>query len=165
MIVCSMVAMYAISYLNSASTADILWSETRFYMNLMMGSAMAVIMLQFMKHMYSDKKLNAAIYISSGFVFILSLALVRSQATVQDVAYMRGMIPHHSIAILTSENAQIRDRRVHKLAEQIAETQRREIYEMNWLIDDIKKNGIAASDEEADKRTPPAHSLSPNFVQ
>lgn len=165
MIFVSMMAMYAISYLNSASTADVLWSETRFYMNLMMGATMAVIMLGFMQHMFPNKNRNAAIYISSGFVFILALALVRSQATVQDVAYMRGMIPHHSIAILTSENAEIRDQRVRKLADQIAATQRREIYEMNWLIEDIRANGIAATDEEAEKRTPPAYSLSQNFVQ
>jgi len=48
------------------------------------------------------------------------------------------MIPHHSIAILTSERARIKDPRVRKLADGIIEAQRREIEEMKTLIDDLQ---------------------------
>lgn len=72
-------------------------------------------------------------------VFALALWLVRSQATVEDVSWMKAMIPHHSIAILTSERAHISDPRVRKLADGIIEAQRKEIAEMKALINDLKK--------------------------
>jgi hypothetical protein len=74
MIIFSMLAMYAISYLNCDKVTDFRWSETRLYMNLMMGSAMAVIMLTFMKGMYRNKKLNGAIYGISGIIFVVSFS-------------------------------------------------------------------------------------------
>ncbi len=57
---------------------------------------------------------------------------------VGDVAWMKAMIPHHSIAILTSERARITDPRVRKLADGIIETQKREIAEMEALIRDLE---------------------------
>lgn len=48
------------------------------------------------------------------------------------------MIPHHSIAILTSERAKISDPRVKDLAEGIIETQKKEIKEMKELIKDLE---------------------------
>ena len=70
----------------------------------------------------------------------LSLWLVRSQETVYDVSYMQAMIPHHSIAIMTSERAHIRDSRIRQLADKIIEAQVREIAEMKALIADLKRN-------------------------
>lgn len=58
-------------------------------------------------------------------MFLVPLWLVRSQATVGDVAYMRAMIPRPSIAILTSERANITDPRVRKLADRIIAAQKR----------------------------------------
>lgn len=138
MIGTSTVAMYALTYLNTFELGHVRWSETRVYMALIMGSAMAAIMLTFMLHMHRNWKANVAIYFASAAVFVASLLLVRSQITVQDVSYMRAMIPHHSIAILTSERAEISDPRVRELAEEIIETQRREIDEMNRLIAELK---------------------------
>ena len=71
-------------------------------------------------------------------VFAVSLWLVRSQATIDDVSWMKAMIPHHSIAILTSERANISDPRAKKLADQIIEAQRREIEEMKALISELE---------------------------
>jgi uncharacterized protein (DUF305 family) len=107
-------------------------------MTFVMGAAMAVIMLLFMRGMYRNKILNRSIYLGSLIVFALAIWLVRSQATVDDRSYMRAMIPHHSIAILTSERARIADPRVRKLADQIIESQRREIEEMKALIRDLE---------------------------
>jgi uncharacterized protein (DUF305 family) len=53
---------------------------------------------------------------------------------------MKAMIPHHSIAILTSERASITDPRVRKLADGIIETQRKEIKEMEALIAELQQN-------------------------
>src|SRR5690606_12217123 len=99
----------------------------------------------FMRHMYKDKSANLAIVIGSVALMGLGLWLVRSQATVGDIAWMEAMIPHHSIAILTSERANINDPRVRKLADGIIETQRREIGEMEFLIKDIGEQSAEAS--------------------
>jgi uncharacterized protein (DUF305 family) len=110
------------------------------WMALLMGAVMAPIMLGFMWSMYKRRTVNLVIMAGSAIVFVASLSLVRSQATVTDVDYMSAMIPHHSIAILTSENAHIRDARVRKLADGIIETQRREIDEMKQLISDLQRD-------------------------
>lgn len=155
MIATSMVVMYGVTYLNTYDLPHVRFSETRLYMTLLMGASMAVIMLTFMRHMYRNTRINLAIYLGSLVVFLAALFLVRSQALVGDPSYMRAMIPHHSIAILTSENAQIEDTRVRELADEIIEAQRREIAEMDWLLGDIAENGIAASQAEADARPVP----------
>lgn len=138
MIATSTVIMFGLMYLNTYEIDHIFFSETRAYMALLMGATMAAVMLLFMLGMYPDKKLNAMIFAASALVFAGSLWLVRSQATIDDVAWMRAMIPHHSIAILTSERAGIKDPRVRKLADGIIEAQRREIGEMKALIQDLE---------------------------
>ncbi len=83
--------------------------------------------------------MNIGIFVGSGLIFAVALWLVRSQATVDDVSYMKAMIPHHSIALLTGEHAHISDARVRKLADGIIETQRKEIAEMEGLIKELEK--------------------------
>lgn len=138
MIATSTLVMFGLMYLNTYQFDHVFFSETRAYMGLIMGSAMAAIMLAFMLKMYSNQRVNTAIFAGSAVVFGLALWLVRSQATVDDVSYMKAMIPHHSIAILTSERAHIKDPRVRKLADGIIEAQRREIEQMKTLIDDLQ---------------------------
>jgi len=128
-------------YLNSYQLDHVFFSETRTYMALVMGASMAVIMLAFMLKLYSNRRINIGIFVGSAVVFSLALWLVRSQATIEDVSYMKAMIPHHSIAILTSERAHISDARVRKLADQIIESQRKEIIEMKALIKDLEDKG------------------------
>ena len=161
MIATSMLMMYILMYLNTYELSHVRWSETRFYMTFIMGAAMAVIMLTFMRGMYSNRRMNLAIYLGSLVVFLVALFLVRSQTTVQDESYMRAMIPHHSIAILTSGRAEIKDVRVRELADAIIEAQHREIKEMNWLLDDIRENGIASTEAEAEARPVPEFEASP----
>jgi hypothetical protein len=155
MIVTSMVFMFFVMYLNTFELSHIRWSETRFFMTLLMGATMAVIMLGFMLGMYKNRKANVAIVVGSLVVFGLATWLVRSQTTVQETSYMSAMIPHHSIAILTSERSGIEDVRVCELAVEIIEAQRREISEMEWLISDIDENGPAATHAEAERRPVP----------
>jgi len=156
MIGTAMVLMYLLTYLNSSQILDHAWfSETRLFMTMIMGGSMTLVMLAFMKDMYKNKTANIAIVVGAVLMFVLAIFLVRSQATVTHVDYMEGMIPHHSIAILTSENSQIKDLRVRDLADEIIEAQRREIKEMEWLIEDIRTNGVADTPEEADARPVP----------
>lgn len=156
MIVTAMVAMFILMYTHSYQVLDHAWfSETRLFMTLIMGGSMMIIMLAYMLGMYENRKMNAAIFIGGAFLLAAGIWLVRSQVTVSGVDYMEGMIPHHSIAILTSERARIEDPRVRKLADEILEAQRREIKEMEWLIADIKANGVARTQAEADGRPVP----------
>ena len=138
MITTSTVVMFGLMYLNTYALDHVLFSETRVYMALYMGAVMAVIMLAFMYGMYADTRKNLAIIAASAIVFTGSLYLLRSQATVEDVSYMKAMIPHHSIAVLTSRRANISDPRVRRLADEIIEAQVREIDEMKGLIDDLE---------------------------
>ena len=143
MIMTSTVVMFGLMYLNTYALDHVFFSQTRMWMALYMGGVMAVIMLAFMLGMYTNRKANMAIFAGSVVAFAVGLGLVRSQATVGDVAWMKAMIPHHSIAILTSERADISDPRVRALADAIIEAQLSEIAEMKRYIADIEANGEA----------------------
>ncbi|GGO33831.1 DUF305 domain-containing protein [Deinococcus humi] len=138
MIATSTVIMYGLMYLNTYQLDHVYFSETRVFMAVYMGAVMAVIMLGYMLNMYKNRRVNLGIFLGSVAVFAGALWLLRSQATVGDVAYMKAMIPHHSIAILTSKRAQIKDPRVRELADGIIETQVREIAEMEALVRDLE---------------------------
>ena len=142
MIGTSTAVMFVLMYLNTYSIDHVFWSETRFWMAFVMGAAMMVVMLAFMWGMYENRTKNLIILGTAAFVFALGLWLVRSQTTVTDTEYMQAMIPHHSIAIMTSERAHIRDPRVRKLAHDIILAQRREIAQMKYLIKDIDEHGV-----------------------
>lgn len=162
MIGTSIVVMFFLMYLHSYQILDHAWfSETRVFMALIMGSAMMVIMLSYMLHMYKSRNANIVIYVAAIVLFGTSLWLVRSQVTVSGVDYMEGMIPHHSIAILTSERAQIEDVRVRELADEIIEAQRREIKEMEWLIGDIRESGLVTTQAELEGRQLPDFAPTP----
>lgn len=150
MIATSTVVMFGLMYLNTYLFSHLFWSETRAWMALVMGGAMAFIMLAFMLSMYKNKALNVAIFAGAAVVFGLSLWLVRSQVTVDDSDYMSAMIPHHSIAIMTSSRAGIEDGRVRKLADEIIYAQDKEISEMKYLLASIAEDGK----QPADPKTP-----------
>lgn len=137
MVATSTIVMFGLMYVNSHRLDHMFFSETRAYMALLMGATMAFIMLAFMRDMYKNTRINLSIFAGSILLFALSLWLVRSQSTVGDIAWMKAMIPHHSIAILTSERAQISDPRVRSLADRIIKSQREEISEMKALIDEL----------------------------
>ncbi|MBO9354696.1 DUF305 domain-containing protein [Bordetella petrii] len=140
MIIAATVIMYGLMYLNVYVLSHIEFSQMRIWMAILMGAVMAIVMLGFMWSMYRSAKANIAIVISNVAAFAIALWLARSQTTVDDISYMRAMIPHHSIAILTSERARIRDPRVRKLADGIIRAQLKEIEEMQQLIADLETN-------------------------
>ena len=138
MIATSTVVMFGLMYLNTYALSHVFYSQTRMWMALLMGAVMAIVMLGFMWGMYGDRRINLSILLGSALVIIGSLWLVRSQETVDDLSYMRAMIPHHSIAIMTSERAHIKDPQVRKLADGIIDAQVREIAEMKAMIARLK---------------------------
>lgn len=136
----SFIAMYITMYLNTYQIDHVYFSLTRLYMTCLGISAMALIMFFTMRRMYRNKKKNIAIVLGSIILFVSALGLVRVQKPiVGDVLWMKAMIPHHSIAILTSERADIKDPEVKQLAEDIIEAQKREIEEMKTMISRLQK--------------------------
>ena len=152
MIITSTVVMFGLMYLNTYALDHIFFSQTRMWMALYMGGIMAIIMLAFMLGMYTNRAANIAIFVGAGVAFAIGVGLVRTQATVGDVSWMKAMIPHHSIAILTSDRADISDPRVRALADAIIEAQRAEIAEMKLYITDIEANGDAPAGTERDEQ-------------
>ena len=138
MIAASTLVMFGMMYLNTYAWDHVYFSETRAFMALYMGAGMAVMMLAFMHGMYPSRRANMAIAVVSVVVFSGALWLLRSQQTVEQVAWMKAMIPHHSIAILTSERAHLSDPRVRALAQSIIDAQRREIAEMQALVGELE---------------------------
>ncbi|TGN66815.1 DUF305 domain-containing protein [Nocardioides eburneiflavus] len=156
MIATSTIVMFALTYTNAFSVDHVRFSEERVYMALLMGAAMALVMLAFMwGMMYRNRAVNVGIVVGALVLGGTALYLSRSQALVDDESYMDAMIPHHSIAILTSERAGIEDVRVRELAAGITAAQRKEIKEMDWLVQDIEENGPATTQEEAEQRPVP----------
>jgi peptidoglycan/LPS O-acetylase OafA/YrhL len=139
MVATSTVIGFGGMYLNTYQVDHVFFSWTRVFMAMIMGGIMTAVMMLFMWRMYPNKRANAGILGVAALLFLAGLALVRTQATVDDVAYMRAMIPHHSIAILTSSRARIEDPRVRKLADGIIATQKKEIGEMKALIEDLDR--------------------------
>lgn len=155
MIATSTLVMFLLTYTNTYAWDHVRWSEERVYMALLMGGAMGVVMLSFMWGMHKNVKVNVGIYACAFALIAVALWLSRSQHFVDDREYMKGMIPHHSIAILTSEHADLDDLRVCELANGIIKSQREEIAQMDWLIDDIARHGEATTRAEADARSVP----------
>ena len=153
MIATSIVTMFVLKYSNVYESGHIWFSQTRMWMALMMGMAMIVIMLGFMWGMYRTLLTKVLVMVGAVLGFGLFLFLARSQATVDDEAWMKAMIPHHSIAVLTSRRAHISDPRVRELADDIIEAQVKEIAQMEMLLEDIEKNGEQGTGESLPPRS------------
>lgn len=135
----SFICMYGVMFLNIVELNHFYISATRIYMAILMVSVMAVVMILMMGKMYPDKKMNVGIVITGIVIFTLTLAALRTQTPIGDIQYMKAMIPHHSSAIMTSENADIKDPEVRKLADGIIESQKKEIAEMKALLIKLNK--------------------------
>ncbi|UXC91485.1 DUF305 domain-containing protein [Sphingobium sp. RSMS] len=159
MIITSTIIMFALMYLNTYALSHVDFSQTRTWMAVVMGASMAIVMLSFMWSMYKGTRVKIAIIAASLFLFAAALWLVRSQETVDDVSYMKAMIPHHSIAIMTSERAHIKDPEVRRLADGIIDAQVREIAQMKKLIARLEDHPVPAGAADLpsyrDRQVPP----------
>jgi uncharacterized protein (DUF305 family) len=142
MIAASTLIMFFLMYQLIYSMDHALFSVNRFVASLAMACSMAVVMLSFMWSMYSGRAIKVTILAMATIGLVSLLHLNRSQTFVADTTFMKSMIPHHSIAINNARKATIKDPRVRELADEIIESQVREIAEMNLLIDDIRQNGV-----------------------
>lgn len=139
MMLVSFIIMYGVMFLNVDRFEHIYLSLTRAYMTLLMTAPMAITMLAFMGGMYKNKKINFGVIAASVLVFIIALICLRTQTFIGDDQYMRGMIPHHSSAILTSQEADLSDPEVQKLSQDIIAAQEREIELMQRLLEKTNK--------------------------
>ncbi len=139
----SLVAMYAVMYLNVYEWDHVYFSLTRVYMALLMLVPMTLIMMGFMWNMYPNKRRNALIMGGSLVAFVLVTILVRSQTFVDDTLWMKAMIPHHSIAIMVSKRADLKDPEVRQLADSIIAAQEREIRQMQRMLARLKREPAA----------------------
>ncbi|MFP3900633.1 MAG: DUF305 domain-containing protein [Acidimicrobiia bacterium] len=160
MILTSMVFMYWVMFAGTWELSHVRFSRSRVFMALTMGGTMGLVMLAWMLTMYRSVRGNIVVVAVSLLLLGGGIFLDRSQTTVGDVAFMRAMIPHHSLAITRSERFNVDDVRVCDLAVEISEAQRREILEMDWLIDDINENGVASTRAEARERPVPEYDVS-----
>jgi hypothetical protein len=147
MIGTSTIVMFFLMYQLIYSTDHAMFSINRLVASLVMGCVMAIVMLSFMWSMYRGRRIKIAILIGATAGAVILLAVNRTQAVIGDVAFMRSMIPHHSIAINNARKASITDPRVRRLADGIIESQVREIAEMKLLIEDIKRQGKRGTSE------------------
>lgn len=140
MLACSALSMYLTMYFNTYSIDHVYFSWTRMYMTAIGIGGMAMVMLLFMWKMYPDKTKNTLIITGSLLMMAVSTLLVRQQVPIGDIKWMKAMIPHHSIAILTSKRAHLQDPEVKELAGEIIEAQEKEIEEMKRMIKRLEKN-------------------------
>jgi hypothetical protein len=140
MLIGSGISMYITMYFNTYEIGHVFFSWTRLYMTLLGLGGMALVMFFFMKKMYTDGTKNLILITLTIGLMALSTFLVRNQIPIGDLAWMRAMIPHHSIAILTSTQADLQDPEVRKLAQEIIKAQEREIKEMKKMIDRLEEN-------------------------
>ena len=141
MIATSTFVMFFLMYQLVYSTDHALFSMNRLIASLVMGCVMAVIMLGFMWSMYSGKTTKIVVLAVAAVAGASLLLVNRNQIVIGDAAFMKSMIPHHSIAINNARKASISDPRVRELANEIIEAQVREIAEMKLLLEDIENNG------------------------
>ena len=161
MIVTSVIIMFGLMYQLVYSTDHVTFSLNRLIASLVMGCVMSIVMLGFMWSMYEGTKIKVAVVVVAGLLTAALLAANRGQVFIEDTRFMQAMIPHHSIAVNNARRAEISDPRVRKLADQIIESQVREIAEMKLLLDDIARNGERGTTELAAR----AAELTPEMEQ
>ena len=127
--------MWALTYSGVYAWDHIFINLNRFYMAALMVAPMVVVMLVAMRHMFDNMRLNIAIYATSAIVFVTAFTAIQNQWAVGDTQLSRSMIPHHSIAIKTCENAQLTDPETVALCEKIVRAQREEIAQMRDILE------------------------------
>lgn len=127
------VIMYLVMFVMIDGLGSFYNNLNTFYMTLMMAAPMTMMVIG-MKGMFPSTRLNVAIVTVSAIVFFGAFALIRTQTTIGDTAFLRSMIPHHSGAILMCQQAKLEDPEVKRLCGEIIKSQRSEIDEMKAIL-------------------------------
>jgi len=105
------------------------------YMATIMGLSM--VLLEIMMHDHQYSVFSFKWYIGLVILIALFIYLYRKQIAIDDKQYLEGMIEHHSMALLTSEEIlkKTDNYDIAKLAKNIIQTQKDEIREMKRLLE------------------------------
>jgi hypothetical protein len=117
------------------SRADITNNIGKAYMAIIMSLFMILLEIMMHDHHYNVFSLN--FYVGILVALIIFVYLYRKQVAINDKQYLEGMIEHHSMALLTSEEIlkKTDNYNVAKLAKNIIQTQTDEIRTMKELAD------------------------------
>ena len=133
--------MWALTYVGVAAADHIFLNLNRFYMAVVMVAPMVVVMLVAMRHMFTNRRLNLILYATSALVFVAAFSAIRVQTFVGDEQLSRSMIPHHSVAIKTCEQATLDDAETRRLCDDIIAAQRAEIAQMRSILERLDAQG------------------------
>ena len=127
MIICMILAGYA-STMNMwiDNIDDFQFSLNDFYMVGLMTAWMIFFMGLF--------TLNVKHCLLSIPFIVLFFVCIRKQFLVTEIQYLRGMIPHHSMAIMMSKRLSKKPNSVQHLLDQIIQTQQKEIILMKSYL-------------------------------
>ncbi len=128
------IIMYFVMFVMIDQLSSFYNNLNMFYMTLMMVAPMVILMILAMRDMFPSKVLNAALLAGSIVVFFGSFALIRTQTTIGDTAFLRSMVPHHSGAILMCQQASLQDPQIVALCGNIIKSQREEIAQMETML-------------------------------
>lgn len=132
--VVSGIVMYLVMFVMIDQLGSFYNNLNMFYMTLMMVAPMVVLMILAMKHMFHSGAANAVLIVLSLSAFFGSFALIRTQTTIGDTAFLRSMIPHHSGAILMCQQAHLSNTELVELCKNIIKSQREEIDQMKAIL-------------------------------
>ncbi len=130
----SAVIMYLVMFVMIDRLSSFYNNLNMVYMTLMMVSPMVVLMIVAMRDMFPSRRLNTLLLVGAAVAFFGSFALIRTQTTIGDTAFIRSMIPHHSGAILMCEQASLKDAELRRLCGDIIRSQAAEIAQMKSIL-------------------------------
>jgi uncharacterized protein (DUF305 family) len=130
----SLAVMYLVMFSMIDGWGDFYNNLNIFYMAVTMVAPMAILMLATMGGMYENRRLNLALYVGFGVLFVAALAATRMQAQIDDRQFIASMIPHHSGAILMCREASLSDQELIALCDEIRAAQRAEIEQMQAIL-------------------------------
>lgn len=125
------ICMFFAGFASTMNTWIDKWDDFRFSLNdLYMVGLMTGWMLFFMGFftLHSKKTIIGLL------IVLLFFILIRKQYFISETQYLKGMIPHHSMAILMSKRLQNKPNRVQPLLDQIIKSQEKEINIMKKIL-------------------------------
>jgi hypothetical protein len=127
MLICMFLAGYASTMNNWIDN----WDDFRFSLN---DFYMVGLMTGWMFFFMGLFTLNLGKCILGLIFVLLFFTLIRKQAFITEIQFLKGMIPHHSMAILMSKRLEKKPNSIQHLLDQIIQTQQKEIIIMkNYL--------------------------------
>lgn len=130
----SLIVMFVLTMSMIVTIDHFYINMSNLWMAVIMVAPMGVIMLAVMSDMFGNIRLNIALYTTFAIIFFGAFLLGRAEVFVGDEQFLKSMIPHHSRAILVCEEASITDPEIIQLCDQIIETQREEIRQMEEIL-------------------------------